>query len=139
MKLSSLTRGVLAGLIVATLAGCTGDVLLYRTEGTSTADVTTETPPTVRKTLTLSTADGPISAKGELRMCDVDGITWSLGTGADAVGKPAAIRTALSQSLCQTGTKSITSGKVLVWGQAPGSPGTTAVVSDEWTVTGTIT
>jgi hypothetical protein len=135
----SLNRGVLAGLVAATLAGCSGDALFYRTDGTYTANVTTETSATESKTLTLGKADSPISAKGKLRMCDVNQISWGLGSGPADVGKPAAIRTAVSQSLCQTGTASIVSGKMLVWGQATGSPGTTAVVSDEWTVTGTIT
>jgi hypothetical protein len=93
----------------------------------------------VSKTLTLSKAGAPLAAKGELRMCDVDEISWGLGSGPDAVGKPAVIRTALSRSLCHTGTISIVSGKMLVWGPAPDSPGTTAVVSDDSTVTGTIT
>jgi hypothetical protein len=139
MRLTSLNHGIVAGLFVATLAGCSGDALFYRTDGTYTANVTTETSATASRTLTLGKADGAISAKGELRMCDVDEISWGLGTGPDAVGKPAAIRTSLSQSLCQAGTASIVSGKVVVWGQAPSSPGITGVVSDEWTVTGTIT
>ncbi len=139
MKQISLTRGVVAGLVAATLAGCSGEALFYRTDGIYTADVTTETSPAASRTLPLGTADGPISAKGELRMCDVDQISWGLGSGPDAVGKPAAIRTELSQSLCQTGTASIVSGKMLVWGQATGSPGITGVISDEWTVTGSIT
>jgi hypothetical protein len=133
-----LNRGILAGLVAATLAGCSGDALFYRTDGTYTADVTTEAT-TARKTLTLAKGDGLISDKGELRMCDIDEISWGLGSGPDAVGKPAAIRTALSRSLCQTGTTSIVSGKMVVWGPATGSPGTTGVISDEWTVTGTIT
>ena len=139
MKQISLNRGIFAGLVAVTLAGCSGEALFYRTDGTYTADVTTETSTTVSKTLTLSKSDAPVAAKGELRMCDVDQITWGLGSGPDAVGKPAAIRTALSRSLCQIGTISIVSGKMLVWGQATGSPGTTGVISDEWTVTGTIT
>lgn len=139
MKLISLNGGILAGFVAATLAGCSGDALFYRTDGTYTADVTTETSAAGRKTLTMTNSDGPISAKGELRMCDVDEITWSLGSGPDAVGKPAAIRTALSHSLCQTGSASVVSGKMLVWGQDPASGGTTGVVSDEWTVTGTLT
>jgi hypothetical protein len=139
MNQNSLTRGILGGLIAATLAACSGEALFYRTDGTYAADVTTETSTTVRKTLMLGQADGPISEKGELRMCDLSKISWYLDTDADAVGQPAAIQTTLSQSLCQVGTKSIVSGKVLVWGQAPGSPGITGVASDEWTVTGTIT
>jgi hypothetical protein len=139
MKQLSLNRAILAGLIVATLAGCSGDALFYRTDGTYTADVTTETSTTRPMTQALARSDGPISAKGELRMCDIDQISWSMGSGPDAIGKPAAIRTALSRSLCQTGTASIVSGKMLVWGQATASPGTTGVISDEWTVTGTIT
>jgi hypothetical protein len=139
MNQISLHRAILAGLVAATLAGCSGEALFYRTDGTYTADVTTETSATGRKMLTLTKGDGLISAKGELRMCDVDQISWGLGSGPDAVGKPAAIRTALSHSLCQTGTASIVSGKMLVWGQAAGSPGTTGVISNEWTVTGTIT
>jgi hypothetical protein len=139
MNQISPNRGILAGLLAGTLAGCSGEALYYRTDGTYTADITTETSATQQKMLTLGLADGAISAKGELRMCDVKQISWGLGTGPDAVGKPAAIRIALRQSLCQTGTKSIGSGKVLVWGQAPGSPGITGVISDEWTVTGTIT
>ena len=139
MKLISSSCGILAGFVAATLAGCSGDALFYRTDGTYTADVTTETSATGRKTLTLTKADGPISAKGTLRMCDVNEISWGLGGAPDTIGKPAAIRTTLSQSLCQTGTSSIVSGKMLVWGQATGSPGTTGVISDEWTVTGTIT
>jgi hypothetical protein len=134
MKRLSLNHGIFAGLVAVTLAGCSGEALFYRTDGTYTADVTTETSTTVSKTLTLSKGDAPIAAKGELRMCDVDEISWGLGSGPDAVGKPAAIRTALSRSLCQTGTTSIVSGKMLVWGQATGSPGITG-----WTVTGTIT
>jgi hypothetical protein len=129
----------LVALVAATLAGCSGDALFYRTDGTYTADVTTETSAAERKTLMMTNGDGPISARGELRMCDVDEITWSLGSGPDAVGKPAAIRTALSHSLCQTGSASVVSGKMLVWGQDPASGGTTGVVSDEWTVTGTLT
>jgi len=139
MKQISLNRGILAVLVAGTLAGCSGDALFYRTDGRYTADVTTETSATGQKMLTMTTSDGLISAKGELRMCDVDQISWGLGSGPDAVGKPAAIRTALSRSLCHTGTASIVSGKMLVWGQATGSPGTTGVISDEWTVTGTIT
>lgn len=139
MKGISLNRGILAALVAATLAGCSGEALFYRADGTYTADVTTDAAAKTTKTLTLSRGDGPVSAKGELRMCEVDEISWGLGTLPDAVGKPAAIRTSLSKSLCQTGTASIASGKVLVWGQASGSPGTTGVVSDEWTVTGTIT
>ena len=138
MKQLSLNRGIFAGLVAMTL-GCSGEALFYRTDGTYTADVTTETSTTASKTLTLSKANAPIAAKGELRMCDVDEISWGLGSGPDAVGKPAAIQTALSRSLCQTGTISIASGKMLVWGQAPNSPGITGVISDEWTVTGTIT
>jgi hypothetical protein len=129
---------MLAGLVAATLAGCSGDALFYRTDGTYAADVTTGGS-TARKTLTLTRADGPISAKGELRMCDVNNISWGLGGSVGAVGEPVAIRTTLSQALCQTGTKSIVEGKMLVWGQASGSPGTTGVISDEWTVTGTVT
>jgi hypothetical protein len=128
----------LVALVAATLAGCSGDALFYRTDGTYTADVTTETSAAERKTLTMTNSDGPISARGELRMCDVDEITWSLGSGPDAVGKPAAIRTALSHSLCQTGSASVVSGKMLVWGQDPASGGTTGVASDQWTVTGTV-
>ena len=139
MKQISRYGGIVAGLVAAALAGCSGDALFYRTDGTYTADVATESSTTARRTLTLGRGDAPVSAKGELRMCDVDQISWGLGSGPDAVGKPAAIRTALSQSLCKTGTASIVSGKMLVWGQAPGSPGTTGVISDEWTVTGTIT
>jgi hypothetical protein len=135
----SLNRGILAGLLAATLAGCSGAALFYRTDGTYTASVTTETSTAALRTLTLAKGDGPSAAKGELRMCDVDEISWGLGTGPDAVGKAAAIRTSLSRSFCQTGTASIASGKMLVWGQAPGSPGITGVISDEWTVTGTIT
>ena len=135
----SLTRAVLAGLAAATLAGCSGDALFYRTDGTYAADVTTGGSAPDRKTLMLSPADGPISAKGELQMCDVAQISWGLGGGVGAVGEPAAIQTALSQALCETGTKSIVEGKMLVWGQASGSPGTTGVISDEWTVTGTVT
>ena len=138
MKRIQVRRGIVAALAAVTLAGCSSEALFYRTDGTYAADVTTEGT-TARKTLTLSQGDGPISAKGELRMCDVDQVSWSLGGGPEAVGKPAAIRTVLSQSLCQKGTTSIASGKMLVWGQAAGSPGTTGVVSDEWTVTGTIT
>jgi hypothetical protein len=142
MKQMILSRGVVAGIVTgivaATLAGCSGEALFYRIDGTYTADVTAEGT-TTRKTLTLGQADGPTSAKGELEMCDVDGLSFSLGSGPDAVGKPAAIKIALSQSLCQEGTTSIASGKMVVWGQAPASPGTTGVVSDEWTVTGTIT
>ena len=70
-------------------------------------------------------------------MCDIDQISWGLGSGPDAVSKPAAIWTA--QSLCQTGTQSIASGKMLVWSEVAGSPGRAAVNSDEWTVTGTVT
>jgi hypothetical protein len=139
MKQISLTRACLAGLISASLAGCSGDALFYRTDGTYTADVTTETSAKAPRTLTLSVADAAISAKGELRMCDVDHISWGLGTGPADIGKPAAIRTTLSQPLCQLGTKSVVSGKMLVWGQAAGSPGITGVISEEWTVTGTIT
>jgi hypothetical protein len=128
----------LVALVAATLAGCSGDALFYRTDGTYTADVTTETSAAERKTLTMTNSDGPISARGELRMCDVDEITWSLGSGPDAVGKPAAIRTALSHSLCQTGSASVVSGKMLVWGQDPASGGTTGVMSDQWTVMGTV-
>ena len=135
----SLKRGILAGLVAATLAGCSGDALFYRTDGTYTADVGTEASAAGRKTLTMSNSDGPISAKGELRMCDVDEITWGLGSGPDALGEPVAIRTALSRSLCQTGAASVVSGKMLVWGQDPASGGTTGVISDQWTVTGTIT
>jgi hypothetical protein len=135
----SCTRGILAALLATTLAGCSGDALFYRTDGIYSADVTTPGSTTARKSLTLAKGDGLISAKGELRMCDVDHISWSLGNGVGAIGEPTAIRTMLSQSLCQTGTKSIVSGKMLVWGQATGSPGTTGVISDEWTVTGTIT
>ena len=139
MKQLSLNRGIFAGLLAVTLAGCSGEALFYRTDGTYTADVTTETSTRVSKTLTLSKADAPIGAKGELRMCDVDEVAWGLGSGPEAVGKPVVIRTALSRSLCQIGTTSIVSGKMLVWGQAPNSPGITGVISDEWTVTGTIT
>jgi hypothetical protein len=87
----------------------------------------------------MSKGADPISAKGVLRMCDVHEITWNLDNGPESLGKPVAIRTGLSRSLCQTGTASIVSGKVLVWGQDPHSPGTTGIVSDEWTVTGTVT
>lgn len=139
MKHISLNRSIVGGLVAATLAGCSGDALFYRTDGRYTADVSTETSSAERKTLTMSNGDGPISARGELRMCDVDEITWSVGSGPDAVGKPAAIRTALSHSLCQTGSASVVSGKMLVWGKDPVSGGTTGVISDEWTVTGTIT
>ena len=139
MKQLSLNRGIFAGLVAVTLTGCSGEALFYRTDGTYTADVTTETSTRVSKTLTLSKADAPIGAKGELRMCDVDEVAWGLGSGPEAVGKPVVIRTALSRSLCQIGTTSIVSGKMLVWGQAPNSPGITGVISDEWTVTGTIT
>jgi hypothetical protein len=138
-KLVAMNGGIFGGLVAVTLVGCSGEALFYRTDGTYTANVTTETSTTVSKTLTLSKADAAISAKGELRMCDVDEISWGLGTGPEAVGKPVAIRTALSRSLCQIGTTSIVSGKMLVWGQAPNSPGITGVISDEWTVTGTIT
>jgi len=139
MKLISSSGGILAGFVAATLAGCTGDALFYRTDGTYTADVSTETSAPERRTLMMTSGDGPISARGELRMCDVHEITWSLDSGPDAVGKPAAMRTALSHSLCQTGSASVVSGKMLVWGQDPASGGTTGVVSDEWTVTGTVT
>ncbi|HUQ18588.1 MAG TPA: hypothetical protein VM099_03150, partial [Gemmatimonadaceae bacterium] len=138
MKLS-LNRSIFAGLAALTVGGCSGEALFYRTDGTYTADVSTETSATVSKTLTLGKAGAPIGAKGELRMCDVDQISWGLGTGPADIGKPVAIQTALSRSLCQTGTASIVSGKMLVWGQAPNSPGITGVISDEWTVTGTIT
>ena len=139
MKQLSLNRGIFTGLVALALAGCSGEALFYRTDGTYTANVTTETSTTVARTLTLSKADAPLAAKGELRMCDVDQISWGLGSGPIAIGKPVAIRTALSGSLCLVGTRSIVSGKMLVWGQAPNSPGTTGVISDEWTVTGTIT
>lgn len=139
MKQTSATRGILAGLAAAMLGGCADTALFYRTDGSYTADVTTESSPTAPRTLTMTAGDGVISAKGELRMCDIGQISWGLGSGPTDVGKPAVIRTALSKSLCQLGTTSIASGKVLVWGQATGSPGTTAVISDEWTVTGTIT
>ncbi|HYC51777.1 MAG TPA: hypothetical protein VEB19_11760 [Gemmatimonadaceae bacterium] len=139
MKQLSLYRGILAGLAAGMLAGCSGDALFYRTDGTYTADITTETSPAQPKTLTLSKGDGAISAKGDLRMCEVDQISWGLGTGPGAVGNPAAILTTLPQSLCQTGTASISSGKMLVWGPATGSPGITGVIADEWTVTGTVT
>lgn len=139
MKLSSLNWGIRVGLAAATLAGCSGEALFYRTDGTYTASVTTESAPASQQTLMLAQADGPISAKGTLRMCDVDAITFSLPSGPADLGKAAAIKTSLSQSLCASGPKSITSGKVLVWGPAPNSPGTTGVVSDEWTVTGSIT
>jgi hypothetical protein len=135
----SLTRALLSGLVAATLAGCSGDALFYRTDATYEADVTTGGSAPARKTLMLSQAGGPISAKGELRMCDVDEISWGLSSDVAAVGEPASIRTTLSQSLCQTGTKSIVAGKMLVWGQASGSQGTTGVISDDWTVTGTVT
>jgi hypothetical protein len=138
MKHISLNCGILAGVVAVTLAGCAGDALFYRNDGTYTANVSTETSAPERNTLTMTSGDGPISARGELRMCYVDEITWSLGSGPDAVGKPAAIRTALSHSLCQTGSASVVSGKMLVWGQDPASGGTTGVVSNEWTVTGTI-
>jgi hypothetical protein len=139
MKQIYLRRLILAGLVTTAVAGCSGDALFYRADGTYTADVTTEGSTQAAKTLNLTKGDGLVSAKGELRMCDVDEISWGLGTGPGDVGKPAAIRTALSRSLCQTGTIAVTSGKVLVWGQAPNSPGITGVVSDEWTVSGTIT
>lgn len=139
MKQITWTHRLLTALLVAAVAGCSREALFYRTDGTYAADVTIEASPPGRKTLTLANADGIISARGELRMCDVTEISWGLGTGPESVGKPAAIRTALSQSLCQKGTKAITSGKMLVWGQAGSSPGITGVVSDEWTVTGTIT
>jgi len=63
MKLISLNGGILAGFVAATLAGCSGDALFYRTDGTYTADVTTETSAAGRKTLTMTnlvatTADG---------------------------------------------------------------------------------
>jgi len=136
---NSLTRAILAGLVAATQAGCSGDAIFYRTDGTYAADVTIGGSPTARKTLTLSQANGAISAKGELRMCDVNNISWGLGGGIGPLGAPVAIQTTLSQSLCQTGTKTIVAGKMLVWGQASGSQGTTGVISDEWTVTGTVT
>lgn len=139
MKHIALNCGILAGLVAATLAGCSGDALFYRTDGRYTADVSTETSAPARKTLTMTNGDRPISARGELRMCDVDEITWDLGSGPDAVGEPVAIRTALSRPLCQTGPASVVSGKMLVWGQDPASGGTTGVISDQWSVTGTIT
>ncbi|HUQ97838.1 MAG TPA: hypothetical protein VM166_00200 [Gemmatimonadaceae bacterium] len=140
MKQLSLNRGIFAGLLAVTFAGCSGEALFYRTDGTYTANVATETSAKASMTSTLSKADGPISEKGELRMCDVDKISWSLpGSSPSDLGKPVAIRTSLSGSLCQIGTKSIVSGKMVVWGPAPNSPGTTGVISDEWTVTGTIT
>ena len=140
MKQLSLNRGIFAGLVAVTLAGCSGEALFYRTDGTYTADVTTETSAKASKASTLSKADGPISEKGELRMCDVDKISWTLGGSSPVdLGKPVAIRTALSGSLCQIGTKSIVSGKMIVWGPATQLSGTTGVISDEWTVTGSIT
>lgn len=136
---ASFNRGILAAFAAVSLIACSGDALFYRTDGTYTANVTTEASTSVSKTLTLSKAGAPIAAKGTLRMCDVDEISWGFGGGPDMIGKPVAIQTALSRSLCQTGTTSIVSGKMLVWGQDPNSPGITGVVSDEWTVTGTIT
>ena len=139
MNQSSLIRGTFAGLVVATLTACSGEALFYRTDGTYTADVTTESAPTTQMSLTLGQANGPISAKGTLRMCNLTEIAWNLPSGPQDVGEPAAIRTTLATSLCEIGTKTITSGKMIVWGPAPNSPGITGVVSDEWTVTGTIT
>lgn len=139
MQRNRLFRVALTGFVAAILAGCSGEALFYRTDGAYTASVSTETAAPSQQTSGVSQGDGPISAKGVLRMCSLSHVAWQLNSGPADLGKPAAIQTTISPSLCQTGTKTITSGKVLVWGQAPSSPGTTGVVSDEWTVTGTIT
>jgi len=81
-----------------------------------------------------------IQVDHEVKMCDVQNVTWGFGFSTIHQDDVAAVRTALPQALCLKGTKTISSGTVLTY-QPENSDTLTlsAQPAPGWTVTGTVT
>lgn len=131
--------GFVAGLVTLASTGwfC-GDRTSYDANGTYNAVVTLPDG-TVRNLVAYPVSrTGLITSDNFTRLCDIQDVTWGLPSQV-VNGELAALRVHLDRPLCRTGATTM-NGRAVLWGPPPGEPELlTGIVSDDWTVTGTLT
>jgi hypothetical protein len=128
----------LALAFVACLLGCSNTKTTWEVGGDYQALVTLADSVT-NQSGTVYLSEG-IQVDHEVKMCDVQNVTWGFGFSTIHQNDVAAVRTSLPQALCIKGTKTIASGTVLTY-QPVNSDTLTlgAQTAAGWTVTGTMT